>query len=91
MPSSVDYGGATLKNATLDGTIIGGGGASTKTVLSGVVSSTNYIGVAVSGSLTSASAWTIRRTIYTSAGAISSTAISATNVAWDDRLTTSYT
>jgi len=90
MPSSVNYGGATLKNATLDGTIIGGG-ASTKTVLSGVVSSTNYIGVAVSGSLTSASAWTIRRTIYTSAGAISSTAISATNVKWDDRLTTSYT
>lgn len=53
------------------------------------VSSTAYTGRAVSGSATSASVWKIRRTVYSSAGAVSSTA-TATNVKWDDRLTASY-
>lgn len=59
------------------------------TVRSAVVSSTAYTGRAVSGSATSDSVWTIRRAIYTSAGAVSATA-TATNVKWDDRLTASY-
>lgn len=53
------------------------------------VSSTAYTGRAVSGSATSASVWKIRRAVYSSAGAVSSTA-TATNVKWDDRLTASY-
>lgn len=59
------------------------------TVRSDVVSSTAYTGRAVAGSATSASVWTIRRSVYTSAGAVSSTA-TATNVKWDDRLTATY-
>ena len=58
-------------------------------VLSDTVSYTNYIGHAPSGSATSASVWIIHRTIYTSAGVISSTAV-ATNVKWTDRLTATY-
>lgn len=58
-------------------------------VRSDVVSSTAYTGRAVAGSATSASVWTIRRSVYTSAGAVSSTA-TATNVTWDDRLTATY-
>jgi len=55
------------------------------------VTSTTYFGWAITGSATSASVWRIRKTVYTGAGAVSSTTISATNVKWDDRLTTSYT
>jgi hypothetical protein len=58
-------------------------------ILSDVVGSTNYIGLAAAGSSTSSSVWTIRRTIYTSGGSVSSTA-TATNVKWDDRLTETY-
>ena len=58
-------------------------------ILSDVVSSTNYIGIAPIGTLTSSSTWKIKRTIYTSDGAISSTG-TALNVAWNDRLTVSY-
>ena len=56
---------------------------------SDTVGSTAYTGRAAPGSATSASVWTIRRTILTSAGAISATA-TATNVRWDDRLTATY-
>jgi len=63
--------------------------AAAVSVRSDTVGSTSYIGRAASGSATSASVWKIRRTILTSAGAISSTA-TATNVAWDDRLTATY-
>lgn len=58
-------------------------------VRSDTVSSTTYTGRAAPGSATSATVWKIRRTIYTSAGAVSSTA-TATNVRWNDRLTASY-
>jgi hypothetical protein len=58
-------------------------------ILSDVVSSTNYIGIAPTGTSTSSSSWKIKRTIYTSGGAISSTG-NALNVAWNDRLTASY-
>jgi hypothetical protein len=61
----------------------------TYAVRSDVVSSTAYTGRAVSGSATSASVWTIRRTVYTSAGSVSTTA-TASNVKWDDRLTATY-
>ena len=56
---------------------------------SDVVGYTSYTGKAVFGSVTSASAWTIRKTVYTSAGTVSSTT-TATNVKWDDRLTATY-
>ena len=56
---------------------------------SDVVGDTSYIGKAAFGSATSASVWTIRKTVYTSAGAVSSTT-TATNVKWDDRLTATY-
>ena len=69
--------------------ISGSGGAAARTVLSDTVSSTTYIGWATSGSATSASVWKIWKTVYTSAGAISSN-LSATNVAWDNRYTATY-
>lgn len=83
--------------STLGGVIVGTGLAVssgtvsvvTYDVRSDTVSSTSYIGRAVAGSATSASVWTIRRTVLTSAGAVSSTT-TATNVKWDDRLTASY-
>lgn len=56
---------------------------------SDVVGDTNYIGRAAFGSATSASVWAIRKTVYTSAGAVSSTT-TVTNVKWDDRLTATY-
>jgi hypothetical protein len=56
---------------------------------SDVVGDTNYIGKAAYGSAENASVWTIRKTVYTSAGAVSSTT-TATNVKWDDRLTATY-
>jgi hypothetical protein len=92
MSGEINFGGKTIKNCTLDeATVIGGGGGgSPKSVLSDVVGSTNYIGVAEAGSLTSDPAWTIYRTIYNSDGSVASTASSASNVEWDDRLTTSY-
>ena len=48
-----------------------------------------YTGRAAAGSATSASAWTIRRSEFSSAGAYVSTT-TANNVEWDDRLTASY-
>lgn len=59
------------------------------TILSDVVSSTNYIGIAPTGTSTSSSSWKIKRTIYNTNGTISSTGV-ANNVAWTDRLTSSY-
>jgi hypothetical protein len=56
---------------------------------SDVVGYTSYTGKAVYGSLDSDSVWTIRKTVYTSAGTVSSTT-TATNVKWDDRLTATY-
>jgi hypothetical protein len=50
---------------------------------------TLYIGRAVSGSLQTQPVWTIYRSIFTSSGILSS-AGTATNVAWTDRLTVVY-
>jgi hypothetical protein len=58
-------------------------------ILSDVVSDTNYIGIAPANTLVSASSWKIKRTIYSTSGTISSTGV-ANNVAWNDRLTASY-
>ena len=58
-------------------------------VRSDTVGSTSYIGRAAADAATSASVWKIRRTILTAAGVISSTA-TATNVAWNNRLTATY-
>lgn len=58
-------------------------------ILSDVVDSTNYIGRAVAGTSTSSSFWRIKRTIYNSAGSVTSSTV-ANNVAWNDRLTASY-
>lgn len=58
-------------------------------VRSDTVGSTSYIGRAAADAATSASVWRIRRTILTAAGVISSTA-TATNVAWDNRITATY-
>lgn len=66
----------------------GGGGAANK-ILSDVSGSTNYIGIAPSGSATSATIWTIYRTIYNSGGSVTSD-LSAVNVAWDNRYTETY-
>lgn len=69
--------------------ISGSGGSTARTVLSDTVSSTSYIGWATSGSATSSSVWKVWKTVYTSAGAISSN-LSATNIAWDNRYTATY-
>lgn len=53
------------------------------------VSPNSYTGVAAYGSAESASAWTIRRTTLSVAGAVTATATAA-NVRWTDRLTASY-
>ncbi len=67
----------------------------TQTILSDTYSSssgitTSYTGVADQGSSQSADVWSIRRSIFTSAGILSSTA-SASNVAWLNRLSVTYT
>lgn len=59
------------------------------TRLSDTVSNVSYIGLAVSGSATSASVWRIKRTTISSAGAVSAS-VTASNVKWDDRLTATY-
>lgn len=59
-------------------------------ILSDVVGSTNYIGSAPNGSSTSSNVWTIKRTIYTSGGSVSSSG-TATSVAWDNRTSVIYT
>lgn len=74
---------------TVDGGPVAGGGGISQDVLSDVVGYINYIGVALPGSLTSASVWTIYKTTYFSDGSISSS-LSAKDVAWDDRLTETY-
>lgn len=58
-------------------------------VLSDVVSATSYIGSAAPGSATSSSVWRITKTVFSSAGAVSSSSV-ATSVKWDDRLTATY-
>lgn len=55
---------------------------------SGIV--TSYTGIADQGSSQSAAVWTIRRSVFTSAGITSSTG-TATNVAWINRTTVVYT
>jgi hypothetical protein len=78
------------------GTVLTSGGASAAptwaagggAVRSDTVSNVSYIGRALSGSATSASVWTIRRTTVASAGTV--TTATAANVKWDDRLTASY-
>jgi len=57
-------------------------------VLSDTVSATTYTGIAASGSASSASVWTIRKTVVASSGSV--TATTATSVKWDDRLTETY-
>lgn len=59
-------------------------------VLSDVVSSTNYIGIAPHGSSQSASVWKIFKTVYNSNGSVASHG-TATNVKWTDRYTAIYT
>lgn len=59
-------------------------------VRSDFVTDTAYIGLAPLGSAESANVWTIYRIIIDSEGNITSTT-TATNVAWDDRLTATYT
>ena len=59
-------------------------------VRSDFVTDTSYIGLAPFGSAESANVWTIYRNIIDSEGNITSTT-TATNVAWDDRLTATYT
>jgi hypothetical protein len=49
----------------------------------------SYSGRAAAGSATSASVWTIKRSQVSAAGAITAT-LTATNVAWDDYATASY-
>lgn len=58
-------------------------------ILSDVVGSTNYIGVAPYNSLSSAEVWKIYKTIYLSDGGVSSNT-SANNVAWDNRYSVTY-
>ena len=60
----------------------------TYAVRSDTVSSVSYIGRAVSGTATSSATWTIRRTTVAAAGTV--TTATATAVAWDNRLTASY-
>ena len=69
--------------------------AGTQTILSDTVFSTSgittsYTGLADQGSSQSANVWTIRRSVFTSAGILSTTA-SALNVAWINRLSVTYT
>lgn len=59
----------------------------TVTSSSGII--TSYTGIADQGSSQSANVWTIRRSIFTSAGITSSTS-SATNVAWINKYIVSY-
>jgi hypothetical protein len=61
----------------------------TYTRLSDTVSNVSYLGLAPAGSATSASAWRIKRTAIAAGGTVSSS-VTATNVAWNDRLTASY-
>ncbi len=61
----------------------------TYTRLSDTVSNVSYLGLAPAGSATSASAWRIKRTTIATGGTVSSS-VTATNVAWNDRLTASY-
>ena len=49
----------------------------------------SYSGIAVSGSLTSQSVWTVTKITYSTAGTISAQ-VTATNAVWDDRLSLSY-
>ena len=49
----------------------------------------SYSGIAVSGSLTSQSVWTVTKITYSTAGTISAQ-VTATNAIWDDRLSLSY-
>lgn len=60
------------------------------TRLSDTVSNISYIGTAPSGSLTSSNVWRIKRTTISSSGTVDSS-LTATSVAWTDRLTASYT
>ena len=79
-----------IKNAA--GTMVElgtGGGASSKLVRSDFVSGFMYIGTAASGSSESSAVWTIKKTLVTSAGTIS-TRTTATSVAWTDRLSATY-
>jgi hypothetical protein len=60
------------------------------TVRSDFVSGFMYIGIAASGSSESSAVWTIKKTLVTSAGAIS-TRTTATGVQWANRLSATYT
>lgn len=59
------------------------------TRLSDTVSNVSYIGLAPAGSATSANVWRIKRTTIATGGTVSSS-VTATNVAWTNRLTASY-
>ncbi len=87
--SSVIGGVRVGTGLSIDGDGILSASAVAYAVRSDTVSGVSYIGRALSGSATSASVWTIRRTTVADAGTVT-TAASAPNVKWDDRLTTSY-
>lgn len=75
----------TLTVPNADGTI-----KLSEEVRSDFVTDTAYIGLAPLGSAESANVWTIYKIVIDSGGNITSTT-TATNVAWDDRLTATYT
>ena len=89
---NVQFDASLISNATTrtltvpnaDGTI-----KLSEEVRSDFVTDTAYIGLAPLGSAESANVWTIYRIIIDSEGNITSTT-TATNVAWDDRLTATY-
>lgn len=67
----------------------GGGPTNYPDILFDIDNLTTYTGFAPSGSLTSASVWTIKQTVYDTGGNVI-TNLTAINVAWDDRLTEDY-
>jgi hypothetical protein len=73
----------TATKSYLDG--LGGGGERRHDFASGF----SYCGVAPSGSTDDASVWTITRLTISAAGAVTATE-TASGVAWDDRLTETY-
>jgi hypothetical protein len=86
--SSVIGGVRVGTGLSIDGDGILSASAVAYAVRSDTVSGVSYIGRALSGSATSASVWTIRRTTVAAAGTV--TTATATSVKWDDRLTASY-
>lgn len=95
---TLDAARLPLATASVAGAVIVGSGlnvssgtlsVASTTRLSDTVSNVSYIGLAPAGSATSANVWRIKRTTIATNGTVSSS-VTATNVAWNDRLTASY-